>query len=146
MIVDRIENIRKYAGLGEPFRTAAEWLDRQDLSALAPGSFPVDGDRVFATLADNSLAREMPAYEAHRLYADIQLVVDGKEKFYLGTAGTAEEGTPGGDFYPCRVSAGLPFVLESGWFVIFLPGEMHAPGNPADKPSVCRKMVVKVRA
>lgn len=144
MIIDQTKNIGKYAGLGEHFRTAAEWLAGQDLSALVPGTFQVDGKQVFATLADNQLSRETPAYEAHRCYADILVIVDGKETFYLGTEGKAGQLIPEKDFCQCEVSAGLPFVLESGWFAIFLPGEMHAPGNPAGRPSVCRKLVVKV--
>ena len=104
----------------------------------------MDGERVYATLADNLLSRETPAYEAHRRYSDIQVIVDGKETFYLGTEGNIGQLIPEKDFCPCEVSAGIPFVLESGWFVIFLPGEMHAPGNPAGEPSVCRKMVIKV--
>ena len=146
MIIDKVENIVKYAAMGEHFRTAADWLAGQDLSALAPGTVQVDGERVYAALADNLLSRETPVYEAHRRYADIQMIVDGKEKLFLGTEGTAGHLVPEKDFCPCEVSAGLPFVLESGWFVIFLPGEMHAPGNPADEPSVCRKLVVKVLA
>ena len=144
MIIDKIENVRKYAALGEHFRTAAEWLAGQDLSALALGTVQVDGERVYATLADNLLSRETPAYEAHRRYSDIQVIIDGKETFYLGTEGNIGQLIPEKDFCPCEVSAGIPFVLESGWFVIFLPGEMHAPGNPAGEPSVCRKMVIKV--
>ena len=65
MIIDKVENIGKYAALGENFRTAAEWLAGQDLSALVPGTVQLDGERVFATLADNLLSRETPAYEAH---------------------------------------------------------------------------------
>ena len=144
MIIDKIENVRKYAALGEHFRTAAEWLAGQDLSALTPGTVQVDGERVYATLADNLLSRETPAYEAHRRYSDIQVIVDGKETFCLGTEGNIGQLIQEKDFCQCEVSTGIPFVLESGWFVIFLPGEMHAPGNPAGEPSVCRKMVIKV--
>ena len=144
MIIDKVENIGKYAALGENFRTAAEWLAGQDLSALVPGTVQLDGERVFATLADNLLSRETPAYEAHRQYTDIQVIVDGKETFYLGTDGKIRQLIPEKDFCQCEVSAGLPFVLESGWFAIFLPGEMHAPGNPVGGPAVCRKMVIKV--
>ena len=144
MIIDRIENIRKYAALGEHFRTAAEWLAGQELSALVPGTIQVDGKQVFATLADNHLSGDTQTYEAHRRYADIQVIVDGNEKFYLGTEGKTGQLITEKDFCQCEVSAGLPFILESGWFVIFLPGEMHSPGNAADTPSVCRKLVIKV--
>ncbi len=144
MIIDHISHIQSYAGLGKHFRTACEWLAGQDLSALMPGDYPIDGRNVFASVADNELSRETPAYEAHRLYADIQLIISGRELFRFGTKGTVPERKPDTDFYPCEVEADLPFTLEDGWFVIFLPKEIHAPGNPAGAPSVCRKMVVKV--
>ena len=72
--------------------------------------------------------------------------MDGHDKFYLGTEGTVQDPVPDSDFCPCEVTAGISFVLERDWFVIFLPGEMHSPGNPAGEPSVCRKMVIKIRS
>lgn len=146
MIIDRIENIALYTGLGKNFATAAAWLKTLDPATLGPGQIGVDGERVFATLADNTLERKEPFYEAHRLYADIQWIMDGHEKFYLGTEGTVQDPVPDSDFCPCEVTAGMPFVLEKDWFVIFLPGEIHSPGNSAGEPSVCRKMVIKVRS
>lgn len=144
MIIDRMENIMVCAGLGENFKTAADWLRRQSLQDLAPGQIPVDGRNVFGSLADNFLSREEPAYEAHRLYADIQVVIDGKERFYLGTEGKTADVDSGSDLYFCTGCTGIPFTLEKGWFAVFLPGEMHAPGNPAGEPSSCRKLVLKV--
>ncbi len=144
MIIDRIENIGKYRELGENFKIACEWLRARDPSAMKPGEFPIDEKNVFASLADNELTRRTPAYEAHRLYADIQLIISGHERFGFGTEGTLCENKQGSDFYPCQVDKNMFFVLESGWFVIFLPGEIHAPGNPVDRRDVCRKMVIKV--
>ncbi len=144
MIIDRVENIERYAGLSDNCPKACEWLKAQDFSTLAPGEFQIDGKQVFGNLADNALSRETPAYEAHRQYADIQLVVRGRELFRFGTAGIVPEQKPDTDFYACEAGPDLPFALEDGWFVIFLPGEIHAPGNPVDGPSVCRKLVLKV--
>ncbi|MBQ9212145.1 MAG: YhcH/YjgK/YiaL family protein [Clostridia bacterium] len=144
MIIDRLENINAYGNLGEHFRTAASWLTGRDLSTLPLGSITIDGRNVFANLADNLLSRETPAYEAHHLYADIQLIVDGQERFFLGIAGRIGDPEPDSDFYPCEADSGISFDLARGWFVIFLPGEMHAPGNPCGIPSVCRKLVIKV--
>ena len=145
MIVDHISRIDRYAGLGESFRTAARWLRETDLHALTPGNFEIDGENVFASLADNVLDREEPAYEAHHRYADIQLILSGKERFFLGWEGREGAGAPGSDFFPCEADRALELTLEADQFVIFLPGEMHAPGNPAQAPAVCRKLVVKVR-
>ncbi len=145
MIIDHMKNIGAYGALSPNFRSACRWLTEQDPTALAPGEYRIDGENVFANLADNELTRETPAYEAHRLYADIQLVIRGRELFRFGMEGKIPEQKPDSDFYPCGASSDMPFVLEDGWFVIFLPGEIHAPGNPPEGPCTCRKLVVKVR-
>ncbi len=144
MIIDRLENIKKYEGLGVNFRTACEWLRSRDISSLEPGEFQIDEKNAFASLADNELFRRTPSYEAHRLYADIQLIISGHELFGFGMEGKLFENKQDSDFYPCQADKNMFFSLESGWFVIFLPGEIHAPGNPVDGPDVCRKMVIKV--
>ena len=146
MIVDRLENLGRYAALGENFAAAARWLAETDLEKTEPGAVRIDGDRVYATTADNRLERETPLFEAHHLYADIQVILSGKERFYLGWAGREGPQEPGKDLYFCEADGALCFDLAPGQFAIFLPGELHAPGNPAGAPSVCRKMVVKVRA
>ena len=146
MIVDRLENIGHYACLGPNFAAAVRWLASADLCALEPGTYPIDGENVYATVADNRLERETPAFEAHHLYADIQLILGGEERFFLGWSGRETDPKPERDLYFCEADASLSFTLAEGQFAIFLPGELHAPGNPAGEPSVCRKMVVKVRA
>ena len=112
---------------------------------MEAGTVRIDGERVYATLSDNRLERETPAYETHHLYADIQLILRGRERFLLGWSGREGEPAPGTDFYPFEADQALTFVLEEEQFVIFLPGEAHAPCNPVGEPSVCRKLVVKVR-
>ena len=146
MIIDRLKNISSYTGLGENFGTAARWLEQADLGALAAGTVEIDGERVFATLAENRLSDGEPAFEAHRRYADIQVILDGKERFLLGTEAEILSPEPGTDFYPCRAAKSMEAVLEPGQFVIFLPGEAHSPGNAAGEQKLCRKLVVKVLA
>ncbi len=145
MIVDRVDRIGAYAALSRNFATAARWLDTTDLHALQPGSIAIDGDRVFANLADNFLDRETPAFESHHLYADLQLVLSGRERFLLGWSGREGAAAPGADYYPSEAEETLAFTLGPDQFVIFLPGELHSPGNPDGAPAVCRKLVVKVR-
>ena len=147
MIIDRLDRINRYAGLGANFATAARWLLETDLHGMEPGTVQIDGDRVYATLADNRLEPKTPAFEAHHLYTDIQLILKGRERFLLGWDG--QEGdppNPDSDYYPCEAEQALPFTLEENQFVVFLPGELHAPCNPDGAPSVCRKLVVKVKA
>ena len=57
MIADRLENIGNYGWMGEEFETAFRWLRETDLQALTPGTIQIDGDRIYAMLADNLLNR-----------------------------------------------------------------------------------------
>lgn len=143
MIVDHLRNIQRYACLGENYAKAAEFLMNTDLNALPLGKTVIDGERVFANLADNYLDREVMTWEAHQKYTDIQLILRGKERF--AWADRASYGPLQGDFQACYPEdEPLSFALEEGWFVIFLPGEPHSPGNPVNAPGNCLKLVVKV--
>ena len=145
MIADRLEKIGDDRGLGGHFERAIRWLQETDPEKLAPGTVWIDDKKVYATLSENLLDRENPTFEVHRLYADIQLVLEGKERFLLGwRAGNIRE-EPERDVAFCDAEEALPFTLGPGQFAIFMPGELHSPGNPDGSPSICRKLVVKVR-
>jgi len=145
MIIDRIENIGRYRNLGGAFAEAAAWLEETDLKALPCGRAEIAGERAFANLSENRLSREETGFEAHRLYADIQLVLEGKERFLFGTETEILPPNPGTDFYPCRVGRRIGFTLEPGEFAVFLPEEAHAPGIAPEDADSCKKLVVKVR-
>ena len=145
MIIDRLDKIGLYAVLNSSFAKAAQWLRETSLEELPFGRAEIAGESVFATLAENRLSAGTPAFEAHRRYADIQLILGGKERFLLGTKARILPPEPGSDFYPCEAQESLEFVLGQGQFVVFLPGEAHSPGNAAEGgPETCRKLVVKV--
>ena len=130
--------------LGKNFAAAQEFLLTADLASLSAGRHDIDGDNVFVNIQEYTQEDKTPAYEAHAVYADIQLVLRGSERFRWGL------GTPGelqGDFRPVTgVERYVEFTLRENQFVIFLPGEPHAPGLPENGPAFCRKAVVKVKA
>ncbi len=145
MIVGCLSEIKKYAGLGANFETAARWLEQADLRALEPGRAEIDGDRVYAVLSENRLEAKEPSFEVHRRYADIQVIIQGRERFVYGREGRELSGRPENDVWFCEADMHLPFALEADQFAVFLPGEAHAPGLADGEPSLCRKLVVKVR-
>ena len=149
MIMDTLESVGKYAGLGPNFETAARWLRETDLSALEPGKTVIDGENVYAIVSENSLEPKEPLFEVHRRYADIQVLLRGREGFRYGRAGKELFGKPENDVWFCEADRQLFFVLEEGGCAFFLPGEAHAPGLYPDgsgtAPAANRKMVIKVR-
>ena len=142
MIIDSLANIGRYASLGPGFAAAVRFLQTADLDALPMGRTDICGSDVYAMLADNQLDEHPMAYEAHALYADIQLILRGEERFGWGPTG--DYGPLNGDFQTVDHVRGFAFTLEAGQFAIFLPTEPHAPGNPAAAPGVCRKLAIKV--
>ena len=146
MILDTLQNVERYASLGEHFATACRFLKETDLSTLPLGAVEIDGKNVFANLADNLLERTEPAYEAHEAYADIQVILRGQERMAWGDPAEYDPLPEGSDFRTCHdVQHPVEMVLQAGQFVIFLPHEPHAPGLTAGEPCHCLKLVVKVK-
>ena len=137
MILDTLDCIVKYAGISPNFETAVRWLQETDPEALEPGRTDIDGERVYAVMSENRLEPKEPVFEVHRRYADIQIILQGREGFLYGREGRELSGKP----------------LEEGGVTVFLPGEAHAPGLYPEKgrrplspaaPVPDRKLVVKV--
>lgn len=163
MIHDRLENAAAYSGLSERFRKAFAWLagqGKEGLAALAEGRMAIDGDDVYALVqAYETETREKRSYETHRKYADIQVVLAGRETIVYRQAGaaTTKAGTAlaplealsdyneAKDMASWRLDAGIDVVLEAGEFAVFLPQDAHAPKVASPAPSPVRKVVVKVR-
>ena len=130
--------------LGKNFAAAQEFLLTGGYASLPVGSHAIAGEDVFVMIQEYTQQEKEPAYEAHDVYADIQLVLRGSERFRWGL------GLPGGlkgDFRSVTgVEKYVEFTLRENQFVVFLPGEPHAPGLPEHGPAFCRKAVVKVKA
>lgn len=144
MIVDHLSHLSRYAGLGDNFAAAVRYFEEHGTDSLLPGRTEIDGDRVFVNTAVNHLDRTEMSWEAHARYADIQLVLEGEERFGWSDEAEMDSLDSERDFRTCRARPKAVFTLGPGQFVIFLPGEPHAPGNPAGEPSDCKKAVIKV--
>ncbi len=153
MILDTMGNIVKYAGISPNFETAVRWLHETDPETLEPGRTNIDGEKVYAIMSENRLEPKEPVFEVHRRYADIQIILRGREGFRYGREGKELSGKPENDVWFCEADRQVPFELEEGGFTVFLPGEAHAPGLYPEKdkkplspaaPVPDRKLVVKV--
>ena len=143
MIVDDVRNANRYKGLSEAFDRAFDALSPAGLSALPNGRTVIDGEKVFVNVMEKAYDRTEPKYECHARYADIQVILEGRESFVLGAGGEEPRIDPEKDIAVCGAEPLVRFTLGSGQFVIVFPGEKHAPGLMAD-PQPVRKAVVKV--
>ena len=80
MIYDSLENIAQYKNLGKNYAKAVEFLQRKDLRSFEEGKYEIDGKKVYATVSRYKTQDwEGTKWEAHRNYADIQVVLEGEE-------------------------------------------------------------------
>ena len=127
-------------------KKAWDWLSSHDPYALPLENVEIDGRNVYAFVQENRLERAISqaSYEVHAKYADIQLILDGEESFGWSSEKQIADIDPVKDagFGPAVTEQVL--TLKGGQFVIFLPGEAHAPGLSDEPGRLCRKMVIKV--
>lgn len=147
MILDSLANIELYNSMNKHFAKTCEYLRSVDLTTLAEGKYPIDGDNVFMLVNERDLKKPADAaLEIHNEYIDIQIVVKGTEGF--GWKDRALCTAPRGEysaekdilFYEDKPST--YFTLNGGEIAIFFPGDAHAP---LVGEGHVRKAIVKVR-
>jgi len=148
MIHDSLANAPRYAGLGGRWAEAFRWIASLD-GASSDGRVSIAGDELFATVM--SYETKVPAdltQEAHRRYADLQVMLHGEEQIRFTPAGAlgAGSGYHGEKDYELFAAPGehSSLRLRPGEFIIFFPGEGHKPSLAVQAPVLVRKVVVKV--
>lgn len=147
MVFDTLENARLYYGLGARFQRALEWLQAVDAAKLEPGvRVDIDGDKIHAAYFDlNTLPREDSKLEGHRSHADIQCLIEGRERVgyaMLGSMPAVSEYTPDIQFYNGDWDT---LTLRPGNFYIVWPQDLHAPRVADGAVNRVRRLVVKVK-
>ena len=107
-------------------------------------------DQIF--LIEEAYFTKSPAevrWEAHREWADVQVILAGEERMdiaKLGNLKLVEDLSPQRDMlYFEAYDKGSTLRMEAGDVAIYLPVDGHRPGLQIGSPSLVRKLVVKVR-
>ena len=84
-VIDSIENIGRYAGLGANFAKACEFIAKGDFGSLKAGRNDIDGDDVFVNCVDAKyVAQADRPNEIHMKYFDIHVPLAADERIGLG--------------------------------------------------------------
>jgi len=147
VIVDKLSNARSYSALGGGIVAALDYLRKTDFSALAPGRYELDGDKLYALVQQyDSKPREQGRLEAHRRYIDVQYVAEGAERMGYGNVDdlkvvTEYDGTKDALFLQGESDF---VVMHAGSFAVFWPQDAHMPGIALQAPQRVKKVVLKV--
>ena len=127
---------------------AFDFLRNQNLQALIPGRYPIDGDQVFALITQNPTKDlDSTQWESHQEYTDLHYVAAGEEIIGVSPLANLTITRPydasrdianysgNGEMYPA-----FP-----GTFFIFFPADAHRPGISPGGHAADKKIVIKIR-
>jgi YhcH/YjgK/YiaL family protein len=149
MIIDTIQNAPKYFNVHPLFAKAFNYIKETDLFSIEIGKYEIDGDNLRAIVSNK---KGMPAeesiakFECHNKYIDIQLCISGKE--LMGWKPREKCVKEKGDYNAekdVQLYSDEPdmyFGLTDGQFVVFFPGDVHAPMIGEEE---IKKLVIKVK-
>lgn len=150
MICDHISHISCYPNLKSLAPELLAFLTRLEEEKLPDGKYELRGEDLFASVQSyETHPKDATRFESHKLYADLQYIVEGKEWIYYDLAEELtvfEDRRPESDnlFYERRPDHGGN-LLTAGMFGYYAPQDAHLPGVMDGEPAHVRKVVFKIR-
>lgn len=147
MIYTDMEHLSRYRGISASLDTALDHLMKCGTDGLTPGRNEVDGEAVFINRFHyTTMPQEEAAFEAHEVYADIHLVVEGRE--YIGVTPLDRleitKVDRASDNIECTGTVETLLSMEPGKVLIVFPEDTHMVKIQNGGPAHVEKAVVKV--
>lgn len=146
MILEHIENWKRYSVMHSGFEAAFSFLRRKEIADLSAGRHPIDGDRLYALVVkEDGRGKDKARLEAHRLYIDIQFTLKGQDEIGWKPVFQAKPDDQGYNpdkdivFFTDKPDAWV--LVPHDTFAVFFPEDAHAPLGGA---GAIHKLVVKV--
>jgi len=148
MIIDTLENSKKYIAVHSRFEMAFNYLKNTDFSILKTGRHEIKGDEIFAIINEYETKDAQGVFlEAHKKYIDIQYVYSGSEK--VGVMCLCDQVPVKKydtvDDYHLFDEDFDSILLNKGMFGVFYPNDLHMPGLVNEVSNKVKKIVVKVK-
>ena len=146
MIIGNLQNSARIESLHPMFSTLFDYVKTHDFLQLPLGRVSISEDNLFILNVELEGADEnIQPLEMHRLYIDVHIVLEGKEKIgwkaIEDLSGLSKAYDASGD---CALSSDRPTTwvdLLPGQFAIVYPEDPHAPAVGTGK---IRKLIAKV--
>lgn len=149
MIIDSVQHISKYTCLHPYFAKAFQYIIENDLSKTGAGTYVLEEDvlkAIFSEGAGKTKEASLEKFECHNAYIDIQVCISGIET--MGWKSRTKCHQKNGEYNADKDvqfyndEPDMYFTLHDGEFVIFFPGDVHAPMIGDDS---IKKLVMKVK-
>ena len=131
MIIDKIENLEKYASINPLFPKVVEFLKANDLNTMEPGKYEIDGKDLFVNIQmAKGKTPDEAVIETHNKMIDIQIPITAAETFGY----TQREQLPEVEYNAEKDITKIPdlaadsyVTCQPGMMAIFFPQDGHAP-------------------
>ena len=148
MILDTLDQSKKYNGLHPLFSKAFEFLHETNFEELALGKHELVKDQLFAIFMEYDTKESTDGtLEAHKKFIDIQAVIAGQEVMEvskLGIHATTKPYNPENDLEFFEGEGQTKLLVDEGQFAVFFPEDVHKPNIKVDHPQIVKKVVMKV--
>ena len=114
------------------FDKLVEYVLKNDVFKMPLGKYEIDGKNLFFEISNCNLrAKQNAPLEAHKKYADLQLILEGAETFGLSDTNVCRSVKT-----PYNLEKDIEFfedapeqykTLSAGEFMVFFPENAHAP-------------------
>lgn len=150
MIQDSLDHLGRYSALPH-LKEIQTFLASRKPQEVPNGEHEILGRDLFVRVAEYETGSPAEKkFEAHRLYADLQLIASGSE--IMGTSFevspkpvTVYDAKADIQFFDTPDEGTLLWVSE-GQFTVFFPGELHKPGCwVSARSGKVKKLVFKIR-
>ena len=150
MIVDKLENISRYALMIKDCDKLDAFLKAHPITQLEPGRYPIEGSAlVVGVFDDESKIGSKTPWETHHTHMDIHIDIQGSEEVEWIPA---QHITQSREYVAERdveffmdETVGSRVLVEPGYFCLVMPEDAHKPAlaqNDVQKKG--RKSVIKV--
>lgn len=148
MIIDKLENLEKYATINPLFPKVVEFLKANDLSKMEDGKYEIEGKDLFVNITTTKgKTPDEAVIETHNKMIDIQIPLTAAETYGY----TQRDLLPELPYNEEKDITKIPdlaadsyVTCQPGMMVIFFPQDGHAPCI-SDAPEI-KKAIFKVKA
>lgn len=148
MIIDKLENLKKYESVNPLFAKVVEFLQQNDLDKLEAGKHEIVGKDLFVNIQmAKGKTPDEAAIETHDKMIDIQIPLSAAETFGY----TQRDQLPQAEYNAEKDITKIPnlaadsyVTCQPGMMAIFFPQDGHAPCI-AGVPEI-KKAIFKVKA
>lgn len=147
MILDTLDRLEGYGYISPLMNKVVDFFSKTNLELLEPGRIELQGNDLFVNVnRQGAQTRDQVPIEAHAEYIDIQVPISTDEEMgflssrFMPAPSVPYDSNRDVAFYPGLCDTYLN--VRKGMFVVFFPGEGHAP---AITESGILKLIVKIR-